>query len=49
VLGLAWLVGSAALFNIWRVERGVPPVDLRDGLEPEAERDLTVPADRAPA
>lgn len=40
-LGLAWLCGCAALFNIWRVERGVPKVDLTDGLEPEAEADLT--------
>ncbi len=40
-LGLAWLLGSAALFNIWREERGKPAVDLTDGLEPEAEKDLT--------
>ncbi len=41
LLGLAWLLGSASLFNIWRQERGAPAVDLSDGLEPEAERDLT--------
>ncbi len=40
VLGLAWLLGSAALFNVWRVERGAAPVDLSDGIEPEAEADL---------
>ena len=40
-LGLAWLCGCAALFNIWREERGAPKVDLTDGLEPEAEGDLT--------
>lgn len=39
-LGLAWLFGSAALFNIWREERGAPKVDLTDGIEPEAEADL---------
>ena len=42
-LGLAWLLGCASLFNIWRKEQGKAPVDLTDGLEPEAERDLTVP------
>ena len=45
-LGLAWLFGSVALFNIWRIERGAPPVDLTDGLEPEAEQDLTNPSSR---
>jgi len=35
VLGLAWLTASAAAFTVWRVERGRPPVDLLDGLEPE--------------
>jgi undecaprenyl-diphosphatase len=39
-LGLAWLLGSAGMFNIWRKERGATPVDLTDGLEPEAESDL---------
>jgi undecaprenyl-diphosphatase len=43
-LGLAWVLGSAALFNIWRRERGAPPVDLTAGLEPEARRDLTTSA-----
>lgn len=40
-LGLAWVCGCAALFNIWREERGTPKVDLTDGLEPEAEEDFT--------
>ncbi len=41
-LGLAWLAGSAALFNIWRTERGVPKADLTEGLEPEAQSDLQI-------
>ena len=41
-LGLAWLCGSAGLFNIWRTEQGKPKADLpKEGLEPEAEADLT--------
>lgn len=40
ILGMAWLAGSAALFNIWRVERGAEAVDFTDGLEPEAVDDL---------
>ncbi len=36
VLGLAWLAVSAAAFSTWRVERGRPPVDISEGLEPEA-------------
>ncbi len=36
VLGLAWLAASAAAFSTWRVERGKPPVDISEGLEPEA-------------
>lgn len=36
VLGLAWLAASTAAFSIWRVERGRPPVDISEGLEPEA-------------
>lgn len=40
-LGLAWLCGCAALFNVWREERGAPKSDLTtDGLEPESEGDL---------
>ncbi len=35
VLGLAWLTASAAAFSIWRVERGRPPVEPLEGLEPE--------------
>ncbi|HEX3622001.1 MAG TPA: phosphatase PAP2 family protein [Acidimicrobiales bacterium] len=41
VLGLAWLAASAAAFSTWRVERGRPPVDPVEGLEPEAVHDLT--------
>ncbi len=40
VLGLAWLAASVAAFGTWRVERGRPPVDLSEGLEPEAAEDL---------
>jgi membrane-associated phospholipid phosphatase len=40
VLGLAWLAASTAAFSIWRVERGDPPVDVAEGLEPEAAEDL---------
>jgi undecaprenyl-diphosphatase len=35
VLGLAWLAASAAAFSIWRVDRGLAPVEPLDGLEPE--------------
>ena len=40
VLGLAWLAASTAAFSTWRVERGRPPVDVAEGLEPEAAEDL---------
>ena len=40
VLGLAWLAVSTATFSIWRVERGRPPVQPTEGLEPEAAADL---------
>ncbi len=40
VLGLAWLAASTAAFSTWRVERGRPPVDLSEGVEPEAADDL---------
>ncbi|HEV2809678.1 MAG TPA: phosphatase PAP2 family protein, partial [Acidimicrobiales bacterium] len=40
VLGLAWLAASTAAFSIWRVEMGRSPVDLAEGLEPEAAEDL---------
>jgi membrane-associated phospholipid phosphatase len=40
VLGLAWLAASTAAFSIWRVERGRPPVEVGEGLEPEAAEDL---------
>lgn len=40
VLGLAWLAASTAAFSTWRVERGRPPVELSEGLEPEAADDL---------
>jgi undecaprenyl-diphosphatase len=42
LLGLAWLTGSAAMFNIWRTEVGKAPVHVTEkGLEPEAAKDLT--------
>lgn len=41
VLGLAWLAGSVAAFSTWRVERGRPPVEAMEGLEPEAAADLS--------
>jgi membrane-associated phospholipid phosphatase len=40
VLGLAWLAASTAAFSIWRVEMGRRPVDLAEGLAPEAADDL---------
>lgn len=43
VLGLAWLAGSTALFETWRIERGRPGVaPLSDGVEPE-EADALAP------
>ncbi|HVF31511.1 MAG TPA: phosphatase PAP2 family protein [Acidimicrobiales bacterium] len=49
-LGLAWLCGCAALFNIWRVEEGRPKAEVvSEGLEPEAESDLTHSAESLPA
>lgn len=38
VLGMAWLVASTAAFSTWRVERGRPPVEPLEGLEPEGLR-----------
>lgn len=35
VLGAAWVAAMAAVFNAMRVDRGLRPVDLREGLEPE--------------
>jgi membrane-associated phospholipid phosphatase len=36
VLGAAWLVGSVALFEVWRAERGRRPTrPLSEGVEPE--------------
>lgn len=40
VLGMAWLAASVAAFSTWRVERGRRPVELLEGLEPEAAADL---------
>ena len=40
VLGLAWLAASTAAFSTWRVDRGRAPVDVGEGLEPEAAEDL---------
>jgi undecaprenyl-diphosphatase len=36
ILGLAWLALSTAAFSIWRQERGKPPVEVTEGIEPEA-------------
>jgi undecaprenyl-diphosphatase len=42
VLGLAWVAGSAAMFEIWRHEAGREKAHVAtEGLEPEASRDLT--------
>jgi len=41
VLGLAWLIGSVAVFEIWRKEEGRPVTDpIEEGVEPEAAPDL---------
>jgi undecaprenyl-diphosphatase len=40
VLGLAWLAASTAAFSIWRVQRGRSPVEVSEGLAPEAAEDL---------
>lgn len=39
-LGLGWLSASTAAFSVWRVERGRPPVEAMEGLEPESAGDL---------
>jgi len=37
VLGLAWLIGSTAVFEIWRKEEGKRPAHvLKEGADPEA-------------
>jgi undecaprenyl-diphosphatase len=36
VLGLAWLAASTAAFSIWRTEEGKKPVEVTEGVEPEA-------------
>lgn len=42
VLGVAWLVGAVAAFEIWRVETGRrPTAPLEEGVEPEAAGDLS--------
>jgi len=33
-LGAAWVAAMVAVFNTWRRERGRPPADLAEGLEP---------------
>ena len=41
VLGLAWLIGAVAIFEVWRKEEGVPVTDpIEQGVEPEAAPDL---------
>lgn len=36
VLGLAWLAASTAAFSIWRTDEGKRPVEVTQGVEPEA-------------
>ena len=36
VLGLAWVAASTAAFSIWRTEQGKEPVEVTEGVEPEA-------------
>lgn len=36
VLGAAWLAIAVAAFSIWRREIGKPPVEVMEGVEPEA-------------
>jgi len=36
VLGLAWLAASTAAFSVWRTEMGKKPVEITQGVEPEA-------------
>lgn len=40
VLGLAWLAASVAAFSLWKVDRGLGPVEPIEGLDPEAASDL---------
>lgn len=41
VLGLAWLIGAVAIFEVWRKEEGKPVTDpIEQGVEPEAAPDL---------
>ncbi len=35
-LGLAWLSGATAAFSIWRTDEGRGPVEVTEGVEPEA-------------
>jgi undecaprenyl-diphosphatase len=41
VLGAAWVGLMTAAFGAWRRERGLPPVELSEGLEPEHAQRLT--------
>ena len=38
LLGAAWIAAMTALFSVWRIERGRPPVAPTRGLEPDAAR-----------
>jgi undecaprenyl-diphosphatase len=41
ILGLAWLCGAVAAFEIWRTEEGrAPAAPLKQGVEPGAAQDL---------
>ena len=41
VLGAAWVALMTAAFSMWRRERGLPPVEPSEGLEPEHAQRLT--------
>ena len=40
VLGLSWLIASTAAFSIWRTETGKKAIEVVEGVEPEAAKDL---------
>lgn len=46
LLGFAWLTGSTAAFEAWRVDRGRRPTHpLSEGVEPEAREELALHPD----
>ncbi len=44
-LGLAWLCGATAAFSVWRTDEGREPVEVTEGVEPEAAPALRGEAD----